>query len=131
MSPNKTLSLLVVSAVLIGAQAVVAHDPESNPGKAQHGGQYVEYQQHHGIELIAQKNKLIFHMTEHLQPADMTGSAFRIYVQTDERTQKLPAKPDGPKLVAAIEGPLPTGSRVVLTGRDSGDRIIQARFVTR
>ncbi len=131
MSLKKTISILAASTVMVCGTPAFSHDPENNPGKAKHGGQYIEYEQHHGIEMVSQKDKLIFHMTEHLQPADMTGSAFKVFVQTESGMQTLAIKPDGSTLVADIKTVLPSGAKIVLTGKDSDGHTLQARFVTK
>ena len=131
MTVRRTIVMLLASAAITGASPVLAHDPESNPGKPKHGGQYVEYQIHYGIEMLAETDKLVFYMTEHLQPRDMTGSNFKVFVQTKTGMKTLPAKPDGTTLVTTLEGVLPSGAKIVLTGKDGDGETLQARFVTK
>lgn len=129
MSHKKIVSGLAALAVVSWSTLVLSHDPEKNPGKAAHGGQYVEYDVHHGIEMVAEKEAVVFHMTEHLQPVDMTGSEFKVHVQTEDGTEAFAAEPDGTKLVVDLKNPIPSGAKVVLTGKDSHGHRLQARFV--
>lgn len=129
MSLKSILTVIAVSGVLAWSMPASSHDPENNPGKPVHGGQYVEYEQHYGIEMVVDAGTLVFHITEHLQPYDMSGSTFKVFIQTKAGTQALEAKPDGAKLIADLPSALPTGAKIVLTGKDDDDNPLQARFV--
>ncbi len=129
MSTKKFTPIVAIAIVLAWTQPALTHDSENNPGQSQHGGQYVEYEVHHGIEMVAESSKLVFHMTEHLQPQDMKDSVFKVFVQTKTGTQTLPAKPDGSTLVAELSAPLTSGAKIVLTGKDDNGHTIQARFI--
>lgn len=120
---------LTCLCLVMFAATSVAHDPEANPGKPQHGGQYVEYETHYGIELTTTADQLVFHMTHHLQPKDMSGSTFTVFVQTDTDTQTFKASPKGTTLVVALAKPPSPGTKIVLTGKDSNEATIQGRFV--
>ena len=130
MSHRSIVLLFAALTTLACSTVAFSHDPENNPGKAVHGGQYVEFKQHHGIELVVVNGQLIFHITEHLQPMDMTGSTFMIFIQTDAGTQTLALNAEGPTLVADFDHTLPKRAKIVLTGKDDDGRILQARFVT-
>jgi hypothetical protein len=123
------LATLIASSLMMITNPVIAHDPESNPGKPQHGGQYVEYEQHYGIELVHEDGNLVFHMTMHLEPRDMSGSAFQVIVLSDGETKSLTAKVDDSTLIANAGAPLKAGDKVVLSGKDRDGDPLQARFV--
>ena len=122
--------LAALTALMISATVSLAHDPNANPGKAQHGGQYVEHETHFGIELLTSDDKLTFYMTEHLEPKDMAGSAFKVFVQSEGDTKVLEAVADGTTLVVPLSSPPAKGSKIVLTGEDVDGQTIQARFVS-
>lgn len=119
----------VACAVGYAISPSIAHDEKLNPGAARHGGQYVEYDAHHGIEMVATDSKLIFHITEHRKPVDMTGSTFKAFVQADAETKALMLKPEGSTLTTGLTKPLPKGVKIVLTGKDADGHSLQARFV--
>lgn len=123
------ISAVVLAGSLYAPPQSWAHDPEGNPGQAQHGGLYVEYEQHYGIELVQEGAKLIFHMTMHLEPRDMSGSAFQVIVLSDGKAISLTATPAGNTVTAELKAPLAAGSKVVLSGKDGDGDPLQARFV--
>ncbi len=125
------LKMVLAFAVALAAMATlaIAHDV-SEPGKPKHGGQYVEYELHYGIELVASDDKLTFHITEHLEPMEMqSGPGFNAIVQSDAGTKMLPLTPEGTTLIAPLTEPIPKGARIVLTGKDKDGLALQARFV--
>lgn len=119
----------VVGAIIFASFPTIAHDEKANPGTAKHGGQYVEYEVHHGIEMVATEAKLIFHMTEHLEPLDMKGSSFKAFIQTDAGMKVLTLQPEGSTLLTELPSPLPKGAKIALTGKDAHGHSLQARFV--
>ena len=123
--------LIVGFCLMLFSASASAHDPKAGSGTPKHGGQYVEYQTHFGVELVSGPDQLTFHMTEHLLPKDMADSDFKIFVQSEGATKTLKPVPTGETLVVALEKALPAGTKIVLTGKDSDDQTIQARFVTK
>ncbi|MGH1417713.1 MAG: hypothetical protein ACRBCJ_02535 [Hyphomicrobiaceae bacterium] len=118
-----------LSAVIFVNFSCAAHDEKTNPGTAKHGGQYTEYEVHHGIEMVATEAKLVFHMTQHLEPVDMKGSSFKAFIQTDAGMRVLALQPEGSTLIADLPSPLPKGAKIALTGKDADGHSLQARFV--
>lgn len=94
-----------------------------------HGGQFVEVQGHHGVEMVAGADALVFHLTEDGLPMKLNGTTFKAVVQSEAGTKVLPLKADGAKLSAALDAPLPSGAKVALSGKDDHGHTIQARFV--
>lgn len=127
---KKWIAILLLACVS-GVQSVRAHDPADGPGEPKHGGQYVEFESHHGIELVTGQEALIFHMTEHLIPKDMTGSSFKVFLQRGDKTEVITAKADGTRLIAPLVRPVTTGDKIVLTGKDENKHALQARFVVK
>lgn len=127
------MRLFVVLCVLAGfmplATPSLAHELQAGPGKPKHGGQYLEYNTHYGIELITRADKLIFHMTDHLQPKDMSGSVFKVFVQSKNGTNSYKAIAKETTLVVALSEPVPVGAKIVLTGKDGDGQTIQARLI--
>lgn len=109
-----------------------AHDhgkkDKANHG-ALHGGQYVEGDNHHGIEMVATGNSLTFHVSAHHQPLDLAGSNFKVVVQTEAGTTMLPLSIEGSALKTVLSSALPKGAKVVVTGKDGKGKTIQARFL--
>lgn len=124
-----TVAVLAVAGLIYGPVASLAHDPEHNPGQAQHGGLYTEFETHYGVELVQGKDSLVFHMTEHLQPLDMTGSDFTVFIKDEANTKVVKAVAKDATLVVPLTDALRSGTKVVLTGKDADDTSIQARFV--
>ncbi|MBU2582143.1 MAG: hypothetical protein KJ622_10530 [Alphaproteobacteria bacterium] len=96
---------------------------------ALHGGQYFEDDQHHGVEMVVTGNAIVFHVTEHHDPLDLTGSNFTAVLQTEAGTTMLPLSIERSTIKADLGSPLPKGARIVLTGKDGNGDTIQARFV--
>lgn len=111
-----------------------AHEKHSTdePGHgAQHGGQFVETADHHGVEMVLFGTSLVFHMTEHHDPLEVTGARFKAIIQTDAGTRTVELKAEGTMLTATLAAPLPKGSKIAVTGKDPHGEVIQARFVTK
>lgn len=94
-----------------------------------HGGQFVEDVNHHGVEMVAKQNEVVFHITADGKPLDVTDAQFKAVIQTESGTKMVALKSDGAMLKATLESPLAKGDKVVVTGKDSHGDTIQARFV--
>lgn len=94
-----------------------------------HGGQFFEDANHHGVEMVVTDKEIIFHMTVEGKPLDMTGTNFKAIVQTDAGTKIHPLTADGSTLKGTLDGPLPKGAKIAVTGKDSHGDVLQARFV--
>lgn len=116
-----------LAAVLVSSVGV-AHDG-TKPLAPRHGGQLVEDQNHHSVELVVSDNAIVFHMREHDEPLDVSGSKFKAIVQDDSGTRVLQLTAEGTKLSAALDAPLAKGAKIALSGKDAHGDIIQARFV--
>lgn len=97
--------------------------------KPQHGGQFVEVDGHHGVEMVANDTELAFHLSDHNKPMDLTGASFRAIVQTQTGTTILKLAAKGAKLTAVLETPIPPGTKIALSGKAKDGHAIQARFV--
>ncbi len=128
---NSALRILVavICAIGLSISQGFAHDEKATPGTAKHGGQYTVYDVHHGIEMVATDSKLVFHMTEDLEPIDMTGGTFKVFIQADTETEALTLKPEGSMLTTELSSPLPKGAKIALSGKDADGHSLQARFV--
>lgn len=145
MSNKPTLALIAALAVFTPAFTVVAddghkHSHEHAQGKdhdhagdgnhaPKHGGQIVEDDSHHSVEMVTKDNSIIFHLSEHHEPLDLTGTTFKAVIQADDGTKMLPLKSEGSTLTGTLDAPLKKGAKVVLTGKDGHGDAIQARFV--
>lgn len=130
---NKTAHILATLALVafsMAAPFALAGDPDDPDHQAAHGGQFVLDTYHHGIELVIEGAVLTFYLTLHGTPLDVMGDKFKAVVQTEAGTNIIRLTADGSTLKATLEGPLPKGAKVVLTGKDSYGDTIQARFVT-
>ncbi len=125
------LTLALASAVLaLGAASIMAGDDQGHDGHgARHGGQFVELEGHHGIEMVVDGARLAFHLTEGDKSLDLAGSSFKVIVQTNAGTKILPLTIDGGALVAKLEAAPPAGAKIAISGKDAGGHALQARFV--
>lgn len=105
------------------------HSHSKHDHGPKHGGQYVEVKGHHGVEMIAGSDVLVFHLSEDGKPMDLAGSSFRAVVQSKAGNKILSLTIKGTSLSAALDAPLPKGAKIALTGKDSHGHTIQARFV--
>lgn len=130
MTLAKSINALALAAItsFTALPGLHAHE-DGDKGKAQHGGQYIMDEFHHGVEMVASDDMLAFHITEHLQPMDVTGGSFKAIVQTDSGTTIVPLEVNGDKLAGKLDGALPKGAKIALTGKDADGHAIQARFV--
>ncbi len=114
-----------------GAGKVHVHDKkDENAGHGvEHGGQFVETADHHGVEMVLKGTSLVFHMTKDHDPLDVTGSQFKAIIQTGASTTMVELAADGTRLTATLDAPLPKGTKIAITGKAPYGAIIQARFV--
>lgn len=130
MKKSASLAVLVFGSMLaLSPTSVIGHDEVNNPGKPKHGGQFVMLESHYGIEMVAGADQLVFYLTEHSEPMDLTGSSFKAVVQTDAGTKMLRLTPDGNRLTTKLDAELPDGTKIALSGKDADGHTLQARFV--
>ncbi len=98
---------------------------------AKHGGQYVEVEGHQGVELVASADSITFYITENDKPADLKGASFKAIVQTGTGIKIYPLKVEGGSLKVKLTTALPTGTKIVISGKDGHGHTLQARFVTK
>jgi hypothetical protein len=130
--PSRMLAAFYAAAMLLSlTPAAYAHGEKAKPHAhaAEHGGQYVEIDGHHGVEMVATDKQLTFHLTEEDKPVDLGGASFKALVQSDAGTKVYPLAVAGSSLVGTIDGAIPKGARVALTGKDRHGHALQARFV--
>ncbi|MDX2257323.1 MAG: hypothetical protein NW205_00250 [Hyphomicrobiaceae bacterium] len=107
-----------------------AHDKDSaHVGGPKHGGQFQDVDGHHGVEMLVSEAALVFHMSEHGEPLEMTGSVFKAVVQSEAGTKVYALEAKGTTLSAKLDAPLAKGAKVVISGKDPHQETIQARFV--
>ncbi len=105
------------------------HHGSDHDHSAKHGGQFVEVKGHHGVEMVAGSDTLVFHLTEEGKPMDLAGASFRAVVQSAAGNKVLVLKAEGSLLSAKLDAPLPKGAKIALSGKDGHGHTIQARFV--
>ena len=123
-----TIALASVAIALAAPLPATAKDDNHAYG-AEHGGQFVELDDHHGVEMVPGDTSLMFHLTDDHKPMNLTGGSFNVIVQTDAGTKMLPLAIDGSALKTALDRALPAGAKIVISGKDAEGHIIQARFV--
>ena len=123
----RALSIAALACAL--AATASAHD-KSKALTPQHGGILIEVD-HHAVEMVLKPESITFHVTEHGEPIDVTGASFKAVVQTPAGTSMLELKAEATTLSSALDAPLPTGTKIALTGKDKAGDVIQARFVTK
>jgi hypothetical protein len=123
-----TIALASVAIALAAPLPATAKDDDHAHG-AEHGGQFVELDDHHGVEMVAGDTSLMFHLTDDHKLMNLTGGSFKAIVQTDAGTKMLPLAIDGSALKTALDRALPAGAKIVITGKDAEGHTIQARFV--
>lgn len=116
------------SVVCLSLTVAMAQEVAHQHGP-QHGGQVVEVDGHHGIEMVATDAELVFHMTDHDKPMNVSGSSFRAIIQTNDGTSILTLTADGTTLKTALKAPLPSGTKIAISGKARDGHTIQARFV--
>ena len=130
MKKRSIVSILAVVTLSFGSTIaqVQSKDGHDHHGAA-HGGQFVEDANHHGVEMVAKDNEIVFHLTAEGKPLDVTGAQFKAIIQTGTGTKMVALKSEGATLKATLKTPLAKGDKLVVTGKDSHGDVIQARFV--
>ena len=123
-----TIALASVAIALAAPLPATAKDDDHAHG-AEHGGQFVELDDHHGVEMVSGDTSLMFHISDDHKPMNLTGGSFKAVVQTDAGTKMLPLAIDGSALKTELDRALPAGAKIVITGKDAEGHTIQARFV--
>jgi opacity protein-like surface antigen len=123
------LTIIAVSAAALVAGMVAASAADDHAHAAKHGGQFVEVEGHHGVEMVATADALIFHVTDEDKPMDLMGAQFKAVVQTDAGTTSVALSVEGGALKGALKAPLPAGAKIVISGKDRHGHALQARFV--
>ena len=123
-----TLALLALIPTLVASPMSAKAEDKHDHGAA-HGGQFIEVEGHHGVEMVSDATAIVFHLSEDHKPMVLTGGSFKAIVQTDDGTKILPLAIDGDKLSAKLDAGLPKGARIALSGKDAHGHTIQARFV--
>ena len=127
---TKLLTIALSSvAIALAAPLPATAKVDDHAHGAEHGGQFVEHDGHHGVEMVAGDTSLMFHVTDDHKPMNLTGGSFRAIVQTDAGTKMLPLAIDGSALSTVLDTALPAGAKIVITGKDADGHTIQARFV--
>ena len=130
MKPNPIILALASAVLAFGAASVMARDDHGHDGHgARHGGQFVELEDHHGVEMVVDGARLVFHLTEGDNSLDLAGSSFKVIIQSDAGTKMLPLTIDSGALVAKLDATPPAGAKIAISGKDAGGHAIQARFV--
>lgn len=117
----------ILTALTMAVSPAAAAGDHAAGGK--HGGQYVEVEGHHGVEMVATADALTFHLTDDHQPMDLTGAQFKAIVQTDAGTVTVALAAEAGALKGALKAALPAGAKVVISGKDQHGHALQARFV--
>ena len=123
------LTIVAVSAAALLAGMVAASAADDHAHAAKHGGQYVEVEGHHGVEMVASTDALTFHLTDDDKPMDLSGAQFKAVVQTDAGTTSVALSVEGGVLKGPLKAPLPVGAKIVISGKDRHGHALQARFV--
>ena len=116
-----------LAMVLVAVPPASAADEHAHAAK--HGGQFIEVEGHHGIEMVATSEALVFYLTEEDKPVDLTGAQFKAVVQSDDGTATIALAVEGGALSGKLKAPLPVGAKIVITGKDRHGHALQARFV--
>lgn len=119
---------VVLGLLVIDIEPLVAHDA-SKPLAPMHGGVIVETDDHHAVEMVISGQDLVFHLTEHGDPLEVTGASFKAIIQSAAGTKVLELKADGTTLKGTLDAPPAKGSKIAVTGKDPHGEVIQARFV--
>ena len=127
---STTLRLLAIAlAIAINMTNLKAHD-DTKALAPQHGGTLVETTDHHAVEMVLSGTSLVFHMSEHGEPLEVTGSKFKAVIQNDGGTRMIELEAEGTTLKTTLDAPLPKGTKIAVTGKDPHGEVIQARFVS-
>lgn len=120
-----------IAASLLLSSAGTSSFADDHAHAATHGGQFVEAEGHHGVELVVSANALTFYLTDEGKPMDLTGAQFKAIVQTEAGTTMVPLVADGGALKGTLAAPLPSGAKVAISGKDRHGHALQARIVTK
>lgn len=123
---SRWLHLAALSLVLAASPASAHGDGDM--GKPQHGGQFVLDEWHRGAELVVAGKTIVFHMTEHMEPADQTGASYSAVIEHGGANEEVPVKIEGSTVTGTLAAPLPANAVVVLKGVDSSGTKFSARF---
>lgn len=127
---STTLRLLAIAlAITMNMTNLKAHD-DTKALAPQHGGTLVETTDHHAVEMVLSGTSLVFHMIEHGEPLEVTGSKFKAVIQNDTGTRMIELEAEGTTLKTTLDAPLPKGTKIAVTGKDPHGEVIQARFVS-
>ena len=96
---------------------------------AKHGGQLIELGSHQAVEMVVRGTEVSFYVSEDDQPADLDGGTFRLFVQTGSDVMSSSLTIKGNRLIAKLAKDVPSGAKVVVTGKDADGHVLQARFV--
>lgn len=96
---------------------------------AKHGGQLIELGSHQAVEMVVRGTEVSFYVSEDDQPADLDGGTFRLFVQNGSDVMSSSLTIKGDRLIAKLAKDVPSGAKVVVTGKDAHGHVLQARFV--
>lgn len=120
-----------IAAAALLASVIMPANADDHAHAAAHGGMLVEAEGHHGVELVVLPNALNVYLTDEGKPMDLTGAQFKAVVQSDAGTAIVPLAADGAMLKGPLAAPLPSGAKIVVSGKDRHGHPLQARFVTK
>lgn len=119
-----------------GSIAADKHEDHSGHGHkgerghhAKHGGQLIELGDHQAVEMVVRGAEISFYVSEDDKPADLDGGTFRLFVQNGSDVMSSTLTIKGNRLIAKLAKAVPSGAKVVLTGKDGHGHVLQARFV--
>ncbi len=121
---------LTALSLIVATSPAFAHG-DGDMGKPQHGGQFILDEWHRGAELVVDGKTLVFHMTEHLEPAEQTGANYTAVVEIEGVKTEVPLQINGSTATGTLAAPLPRGAIVVLQGLDTSGAGFTARFETK
>lgn len=102
---------------------------EEHGHHAKHGGQLIELGDHQAVEMVVRGTEISFYISEDDKPADLDGGTFRLFVQNGSDVMSSALTIESNRLIAKLAKPVPSGAKVVLTGKDGHGHVLQARFV--
>ena len=127
MKFTKQLACAAFALIIAAGSTSMAADKHAHGAK--HGGQFIETENHQGVEMVVAGDALAFHITENDKPADLKGASMRAVIQTDGGVKTYPLTVEGSTLKVKLAAPLPSGAKVALTGKDGHGHALQVRFV--
>ena len=123
-----TLALLALIPTLVASPMSAKADDKHDHG-AIYGGQFVEVEGHHGVEMVSDATSIAFYLSEEHKPMVLTGGSFKVIIQNGSDTKIVPLTIDGNKLSAKLDAELLKGAKLAMSGKDAHGHTIQARFV--